>query len=414
MTPNQSFLTEVLLDDYTYHLPEKNIAVFPVEPRDHSRLLVYNKGNIIHTDFYKVTDFLPEGTLLVFNDTKVIPARLHFRRDTGALIEIFLLQPQNHSQTAHEAMRQTGECIWQCMIGNKKRWKEGEVLKMKYTTSDNEEVLIQVVQVDNAQNLVHFSWTPAEMPFSEIVSALGEIPLPPYLNRKASKKDEETYQTIYSRKEGAVAAPTAGLHFTENVLDTLKSKSIQTEFITLHVGAGTFQPIKEKNVLQHPMHIEQIVFAKKSIASFLEKPDSVFVVGTTSMRSMESLYWYGVKLLKGESSDFFIEKMYPYQIHENLPTTYQAFQAVYQQLEKENLEEISGETQILIVPGYQFRVCKGLVTNYHQPGSTLILLVAAFIGKDWRLVYEEALKNEYRFLSYGDSSVLIPNNATVG
>lgn len=408
MSPNPSFLTEILLEEYTYHLPEEHIATFPVEPRDQSRLLVYNKGNITHTNFYKVMDFLPEGTLLVFNDTKVIPARLYFRRDTGALIEIFLLQPQNHSQTAHEAMRQTGSCTWQCMIGNKKRWKEGEALKVLLTISGTESIVVEAVLIDVTQNLVCFSWSPTELPFSEVLAKLGEIPLPPYLNRKASKKDEETYQTVYSRNEGAVAAPTAGLHFTDTVFAELRAKSIDTEFITLHVGAGTFQPIKEKNVWQHPMHIEQVVFTISSLEKFLQKPESIFVVGTTSMRSMESLYWYGVKLLRQETTTFFIEKVYPYQIEGQLPTISESFRAIYDYMQQHNLEEILGETQILIVPGYQFRVCKGLITNYHQPGSTLILLVAAFVGEDWKRIYQEALNNGYRFLSYGDSSVLIP------
>ncbi len=408
--------TQIRLDDYTYDLSEDRIAVFPVEPRDHSRLLVYDKGDFTHTRFYKLTDFLPDGIQLVFNDTKVIPARLYFRRETGALIEIFLLQPQQHSQPVHQALRQTGECTWQCLIGNKKRWKEDERItahardeaEKNFHAFPEKEIFVTATLVDREQNLVRFSWFPAELPFSKILPHLGEIPLPPYLNRKATEKDAETYQTVYSTREGAVAAPTAGLHFTDQVFAALKAKGIETEFITLHVGAGTFQPIKEKNVLHHPMHVEQIVFTKNSIRNFLKTPESIFVVGTTSLRSMESLYWYGVKLLNGETTTFFIEKLYPYQAVQPLPSVKEALEAVYQHMETEQWEEIAGETQILIVPGYRFRVCKGLITNYHQPGSTLILLVAAFIGADWKRVYEEALSNEYRFLSYGDSSLLMP------
>ncbi len=405
-----SFAAEINLNDYAYSLPEDQIAVFPVEPRDHSRLLVYRPESLTHTQFYNITDFLPENTLLIFNDTKVIPARLYFRRETGALIEIFLLQPQNLSQTVHETMRQTGSCTWQCMIGNKKRWKEGETLTASIPGGKEDGAAMQVSATlsDREQNWVHFSWNPASLAFSEILPQLGEIPLPPYLNRKATDKDTETYQTVYSRKEGAVAAPTAGLHFTEAVFEGLRQKHIATEFITLHVGAGTFQPIKEQNVWNHPMHIEQIVFNKNSIQNFLKTPESIFVVGTTSMRSMESLYWYGVKLRKNETHRFFIEKLYPYQSTEPLPSVSESFQAVLAHMEENNLNEIAGETQILIVPGYRFRVCKGLITNYHQPGSTLILLVAAFIGQDWKQVYKEALKNKYRFLSYGDSSLLMP------
>lgn len=401
---SDTLTTEIRLDDYTYHLPEERIATFPVEPRDHSRLLVYQNQTITHTEFYRIADFLPANTLLVFNDTKVIPARLYFRRDTGALIEIFLLQPQNHSQTVHEAMRQTGECTWECMIGNKKRWKEDEVIR--FSDGNSVQVLAQLINRD--QNLVHFSWQPAGLSFAEVLPQLGEIPLPPYLNRKATAKDAETYQTVYSKKEGAVAAPTAGLHFTDQVFAALKTRHIATEFITLHVGAGTFQPIKEQNVLKHPMHVEQIVFTQNSIRNFIKTPESIFVVGTTSMRSMESLYWYGVKLLRGETTRFFVEKLYPYQVEGPLPSVEEAFQAVDAHMQSQGLSEIAGETQILIVPGYTFRVCKGLITNYHQPGSTLILLVAAFIGQDWKRVYQQALENNYRFLSYGDSSLLIP------
>ena len=402
MNPNDTPTSEISLQDYTYHLPENRIAAHPVEPRDASKLLVYDEGSIRHTHFRCLSDFVPANTLLVFNDTKVIPARLYFRRDTGGVIEIFLLQPQHNGQSVQEAMRQTAQGTWQCMIGNRKRWKQGEVLQ-----AATGEITVSATLVDEEMNLVRFSWQPAEKPFSEILLHLGTIPLPPYLNRKATEKDTEQYQTVYSRHEGAVAAPTAGLHFTEGVLDSLRAKGIGSEFVTLHVGAGTFQPIKTENVLHHPMHTEQMVFNKNSIKKFAQTPGSIFAVGTTSMRSLESLYWYGVKLLEGETR-FFIEKLYPYQIQSPLPTAETAFRAVHDFMESQNLDELAGETQIMIVPGYVFRVCKGLVTNYHQPGSTLILLVAAFLGPDWRRVYEAALNSGYRFLSYGDSSLLIP------
>ncbi len=402
MNPNDAPTSSISLQDYTYHLPENRIAAHPAEPRDASKLLVYDQGNMTHTHFRCLSDFVPAHTLLVFNDTKVIPARIFFRRDTGGIVEVFLLQPQNNDQPVHEAMRQTAGCTWQCMIGNKKRWKPGETLQAAAG-----EATVSAILVDAETNLVHFSWQPAHLPFSEVLPHLGNIPLPPYLNRQATGKDTEQYQTVYSRHEGAVAAPTAGLHFTDGVLESLKSKGVDCEFITLHVGAGTFQPIKAENVLHHPMHTEQMVFTKNSIAKLAQTPDSIFAVGTTSMRSLESLYWYGVKLLEGETR-FFIEKLYPYQNHAPLPTAGAAFRAVLESMESQNLDELAGETQIMIVPGYVFRVCKGLVTNYHQPGSTLILLVAAFLGPDWRRVYEAALENEYRFLSYGDSSLLVP------
>lgn len=401
MNPNDAPTSPISLEGYTYHLPEDRIASHPAEPRDASKLLVYDRGGVTHTHFRSLPNFVPANTLLVFNDTKVIPARLYFRRDTGGLIEIFLLQPQSN-ESVHEAMRQTAQCTWQCMIGNKKRWKQGEIMQASANG-----IAVSATLTDPGQNLVHFAWQPAETPFAEILPHLGEIPLPPYLNRKTTEKDAEHYQTVYSRHEGAVAAPTAGLHFTDGVLDSLRAKGIDRAFVTLHVGAGTFQPIKAENVLQHPMHTEQMVFTKNSIQKFAQTPAAIFAVGTTSMRSLESLYWYGVKLLNGQTR-FFIEKLYPYQRHSPLPTAAAAFRAVHDFMESQNLDELAGETQIMIVPGYGFRVCKGLITNYHQPGSTLILLVAAFLGADWRRVYRAALENDYRFLSYGDSSLLMP------
>ncbi len=407
--PSDVSLSALKLDQYLYQLPDTQIALYPIEPRDQSRLLVYDAGQLIHTQFFQLANFLPPHILLVYNDTKVIPARLYFRRSTGALIEIFLLQPENLSRSVHETMRQQTSCTWQCLIGNKKKWKEGEVLTATFTDTHQVSVTVKVALQQAETNTVHFSWSPDSYTFSDILPYLGEIPLPPYLHRKATSHDTETYQTVYSQKEGAVAAPTAGLHFTPEVFQTLKEKGIDTEFITLHVGAGTFQPIKTSNVVEHPMHTEQLIFSKKSIRKFLDKSDTIFVVGTTSMRSMESLYWYGVLLLEGKTTRFFIEKLYPYQPHPSLPSVQASFEAVYAYMESQCLEEITGETQILIVPGYSFRVCKGLITNFHQPESTLILLIAAFIGEDWRHIYTEALQEGYRFLSYGDSSLLMPS-----
>lgn len=400
---------EINLEKYLYELPTERIALFPLEKRDQAKLQVYRKGEITHSNFYKISQFLPPKSLLVFNNTRVIPARLYFRRSTGALIEIFLLQPALANLPVNLAMQERTACTWKCMIGNKKRWKEGEVMQQKVEVA-GEEIQINVRLEDRENMLVHFWWTPTQLSFAEILSHLGEIPLPPYLNRDATEQDKRQYQTVYARKEGAVAAPTAGLHFTDEVLQSLEDNEIFTDFLTLHVGAGTFQPIKEKNILQHPMHKEQIIFTKSNINKLLLHAGEVIAVGTTSVRALESLFWYGVKLFSSqEHTDFKIEKLFPYSLPpEQIPGLNASLTAVLQYMESHALEEITGETEILIVPGYCFRVCKGLITNYHLPGSTLLLLIAAFIGEDWRKVYEEALRNNYRFLSYGDSSLLLP------
>jgi S-adenosylmethionine:tRNA ribosyltransferase-isomerase len=400
---------DICLDDFTYDLPSEKIALFPLAQRDHSRLQVYRQGQITHTHFYELAQFIPAESLLVFNNTRVIPARIYFRRSSGAVIEIFLLQPENLHESIHTVMQMQGGCTWKCLIGNKKRWKEGEVLQQSIHLTGTE-IQLTASLLNRDEQLVHLQWTPATVRFSELLPQLGEIPLPPYLNRRVTDRDQESYQTVYSVKEGAVAAPTAGLHFTEAVLASLREKGVNTDFVTLHVGAGTFQPIKATNVLQHPMHGEQIVFNQANIRLLLEKIAHIVAVGTTSMRALESLYWYGVKLLlQPADTSFFIKKLFPYEsdpVH--LPTASDALQQVLLHMEQNGYEEVIGETQILIVPGYSFRLCKGLVTNYHQPGSTLLLLIAAFIGPDWRKVYAEALENNYRFLSYGDSSLLLP------
>jgi len=399
----------IRLEDYTYDLPDDRIAAFPLEPRDHSKLLVYRRGAIGHGVFKELAQYVPAGSLLVFNDTKVIPARLYFRRDTGALVEIFLLQPHRLEQSIHAIMGARGTCTWRCMIGNKKRWKEGEALTQVVPTPGGI-ITVRAVLADREAQEVRFEWDPAHRRFAELLPQLGEIPLPPYLNRKATEKDKTQYQTVYARKEGAVAAPTAGLHFTDRVLTDLVEGGATLDYVTLHVGAGTFQPIKAENVIAHPMHAEQIVFTRGNLERLAGQADPIIAVGTTSMRALESLYWYGVKLLAGQAGPhLFVEKLYPYG-HDPaaLPPAGEVFGAVARYMADQGLEELIGETEILIVPGYRFRVCRGLVTNYHQPGSTLILLVAAFVGDDWRRIYGEALAGGYRFLSYGDSSLLLP------
>lgn len=439
-------VSEVLLRDYQYDLPDERIARYPVVPRDSSKLLVYQNNKIAHQHFSDLSDYLPLNSFLVFNDTKVIPARVFFQKPTGAFIEIFLLHPEAPTRIIHDAMQQTESAVWSCMVGNKKRWKEGEVLDLQFAvgsrlsaigyrqasekhdltthnsqlTTHNSAYELKVEWANYEKNWVRFSWSSlavgtseTKLSFVEVVKALGEIPLPPYLNRKANIRDEETYQTVYSNIEGAVAAPTAGLHFTENVFLSLAQKGINHDFVTLHVGAGTFQPVKVQNAVEHTMHAEQIVFKKSLITNLIKNITQLIVVGTTSMRSLESLYWFGVKLLNNQEAAspllFFIEKLAPYQNYDKLPSAKESLQTVSNYMDKHGFEELIGETEIMIFPSYTFKVCKGLITNFHQPQSTLMLLVAAFVGPDWRKIYNEALINNYRFLSYGDSSLLFPS-----
>jgi S-adenosylmethionine:tRNA ribosyltransferase-isomerase len=393
------------LQSYTYDLPDDRIAKYPIEIRDQSKLMVYRDGEMTHLRFTDITSQLPKNTLLVFNDTKVIPARAHFRKETGAVIELLLLHPELPTRVINDAMLAKHSCVWECMIGNKKRWKAGDTLT-NVLEVNGIAVNLQVSYHNYEQNLVRLTWD-ADITFLELVKALGEIPLPPYLNRDTEEPDKETYQTVYANHDGAVAAPTAGLHFTPRVFEALEKKGIHKSFLTLHVGAGTFQPIKVEKVTEHRMHSEQVVFARALIGDLLESVDHIVPVGTTSLRSLESLYWFGVKLFKEETTIFNIEKLYPYPWkEEELPSARESLQAIADYMDASRLEEIVGETEIFIFPGYRFRLCRGIITNYHQPGSTLILLVAAFVGKDWKVIYSEALANDYRFLSYGDSSLL--------
>jgi S-adenosylmethionine:tRNA ribosyltransferase-isomerase len=398
-------LPEILLADYHYDLPDERIARYPVEPRDTSKLMVYQEGNIAHEHFYNLSHHLTSNSFLVFNDTKVIPARIFFQKPTGAVIEIFLLHPEAPTRIINDAMQQTESCVWSCMIGNKKRWRPGEVLTTEIRLP-NYDLQIRAELADKENNWVRFTWDSADksMPFVDVIRVLGEIPLPPYLNRKAEGRDLETYQTVYSKIEGAVAAPTAGLHFTKDVLQSLSQKGVETAFVTLHVGAGTFQPVKVQNAVEHTMHAEQLVFTLEFIEKLQLHLGNIIAVGTTSVRALESLYWYGVRLLQ-EQKSFWIEKLSPYQTS-NPPTAEAALAAVANYMREQNWSEVVGETEILIFPGYEFKLCHGLITNFHQPGSTLMLLVAAFVGSDWIKIYEEALSDNYRFLSYGDSSLL--------
>ncbi len=388
------------INDYTYVLPADRIARYPLSRRDESRLLIYRGGEIAHDQFKSIAGYLPPESMLFFNDTKVIPARLYFSKETGAVIEIFLLHPVSPSTLLVEAMEAERTCTWVCTIGNLKRWHEGTPL-----TRQVNDTTLEVTLLNKVDGLVRFTWNTGRT-FAEIVSMCGETPLPPYLNRNPEESDRERYQTVYSHHEGAVAAPTAGLHFSPDVFRSLEQKHIMADFLTLHVSAGTFRPIKVLNAAEHPMHNEQVVVTRDNIKHLLS--DKIVIpVGTTSVRTIESLYWYGVKLLHDPDSAFVVDQYDPYR-QEELPSKEKSLEAILAYMDNRRINHITGETSIYILPGYTFRICRGLITNFHQPGSTLILLVAALIGEDWKKVYQSALENQYRFLSYGDSSLLLP------
>ena len=393
------------LSDYEYTLPEEKIAKFPLAKRDSSKLLHYKDGQISHLNFSNLPELLPSDTLLVYNDTKVIPARLIFQRETGARIEIFLLQPIAPTTVIPEIMLAKHPVIWETMIGNSKKWKDGEVLKGLIPFNEKT-ITLQAKLINREKRTVEFSWDKSDVAFVDVVEASGEVPLPPYLNRKPNQDDKSRYQTVYSEKEGAVAAPTAGLHFTPEVFEKLRRKGVKEAQVTLHVSAGTFQPIKASQVTEHPMHSEQIHVNRETIEKILLHLGNVVTVGTTSVRTLESLYWYGVKLIEGKGEELRIEKLFPYENRKSLPSAQKSYEAILLFMQEKGLRTIMGTTEIFIFPGYEYKIVKGLITNFHQPGSTLILLIATILGDDWKRVYGEALSNEYRFLSYGDSSLL--------
>lgn len=392
-------------EEFSYILPDEKIARFPLENRDLSRLLLYSGGEITHHVFRQIQDLLDSDHLLVFNDTRVIPARLHFYKHTGARIEIFILDPVFPSTNVYEALTAQNACTWFTIIGNLKKWHEGELLSMNLPGG----ILLQAELTDRESRQVKFTWNQADFSFQDILARAGKIPLPPYLNREADENDVQTYQTVYAQNQGAVAAPTAGLHFTPEVLSSLRNKGTGLIHLTLHVGAGTFQPLKSEQVKDHDMHKEQISVTAETLQHLIRDQRHRIAVGTTSLRSLESLYWFGVRLMENPEASFFIPKLYPYSDFSfPLPNRYDALLRVQSYMQSKGLHTLVGETEILIMPGYIFRNIDSLITNFHQPGSTLMVLVAALIGNDWKKVYQTALDENYRFLSYGDSSWLKP------
>lgn len=404
-------LQDIRISDYTYELPEERIAKFPLEKRDESKLLAYRQGKIEHHRFKELVEILGEEHLLVFNDSKVIHARMEFFRKTGARIEILLLNPYEPA-SVEQAIQATASCSWKCIIGRKKRWKEGEILE-KSLQIDGKEVLIRAELLNREEDLVKLSFEEAEIPFAEILSHSGDLPLPPYLKREAQESDEVQYQTVYAKESGAVAAPTAGLHFTDQVLSDLQAKGVQQEFVTLHVSAGTFLPVKSDAVVDHDMHREQFVLKRSSLLKIKDAIGKIILVGTTSMRVIESLYWLGLQMLEKKedleaSYHFHIQKMEAYEKAASSISVKEALDAILSFMDRHEIDRIYASTSILIMPGYSFKLSRGLITNFHMPDTTLLLLVAALVGEDWRKIYQAALDNDYRFLSYGDSSILLP------
>lgn len=396
------------IQDFDYELPDERIAKYPLKERDTSRLLVWQDGVIRHQAFYELPELLRGDEIFFFNNTRVIPARLFFRKETGSLIETFLLSPEEPA-LVEQAMRAAGTTTWACAVGNLKRWKDGQTL-LREIEADGKKIILKATLVSRRDQIVQFEWDSSALPFARIVEACGEVPIPPYLNREAEFSDRSTYQTVYSKKDGAVAAPTAGLHFTPRVLDSLKEKGVQLEELTLHVSAGTFKPVSAGNALEHEMHAEQVSLTRQNVAA-LATGRKIIAVGTTSLRTLESLYWFGVRLMEDPEADFDIGQYEPYgHDSDSLPGLATVAEKILDYMTRNNLPELHGNTRIYIVPGYRFRVADMLITNFHQPASTLLLLVSAFTGgENWKEIYRSALENDYRFLSYGDSSMLISN-----
>ena len=397
------------ISGYTYHLLEHKIAEYPLSRRDESKLLVYKNGSISNDIYKNIAAHLPEGSLLVFNNTRVVEARILFQKSTGGVIEIFCLEPHERYTDITSAMQQKSNVWWQCLVGGASKWKRGQVLK-KIIYAYNKEILLQAVYVEKTKDnfVIELSWTDAEMTFAELLHHAGAIPLPPYIKRKTEQSDVERYQTIYAQEEGSVAAPTAGLHFTEHIFKSLEEKKIQKNFVTLHVGAGTFKPVKSDILDQHEMHAEFIDVSLKTIESIKANAgNNVISVGTTSLRTIESLYWLGVKIAMDNPHDIpHLQQWDPYDFSiQDMPAD-EALSHLSNWMKLHSLERLITKTSIIIAPGYTFRIAKALITNFHQPNSTLLLLVAAITGQDWRKIYDHALQQDYRFLSYGDGCLL--------
>ena len=399
----------IKISDFNYPLPDERIAKFPLAERDHSKLLIYKHGTVSEDIFTSLPDYLERGEMMVFNNTKVIQARLHFQKETGALIEVFCLEPAAPNDYALN-FQQTGHRSWLCMIGNLKKWKEGTLSRT--VEAGGRQVVFTATRKEacGTSHWVDFTWNDAELTFADLLEAVGELPIPPYLNRKSEESDKQTYQTVYSKIKGSVAAPTAGLHFTERVLKALDEKGVDREELTLHVGAGTFKPVKSTEIEGHEMHTEYVSVKRSTLVKLLAHQCQAIAVGTTSVRTLESLYYLAEIVCANrdaEQTDLHVSQWIPYE-KEHLMTTEEGIRALLDYMDRHGLETLHASTQIIIAPGYDYRIVKKMVTNFHQPQSTLLLLVSAFVHGDWKAIYDYALAHDFRFLSYGDSSLLIP------
>lgn len=404
----ESNVAPISMEQFNYELPDARIAKYPLEQRDASKLLQWKAGTISDHAFANLPKLLPTNSLLVFNNTKVIRARLYFRKETGALIEIFVLDPHTPADYALN-FQQTDQCSWNCIVGNLKKWKSG-VLKTEVHIGDTVlEMSAENVAESGSGRLVRFGWNNAAYTFAQVLEAAGRMPIPPYLNRDTEASDETRYQTVYSKVKGSVAAPTAGLHFTPQVFSDLELAGIKTAELTLHVGAGTFQPVKSATIDAHEMHTEHLIVDRSFIEKLVAHAGPVIAVGTTSIRTLESLFWLGNQLKNGVGFGAETPKVNqwePYRTSQ-VYSRHEAFDALLNYMKTNDLMQIQADTQIIIVPGYPFQVIDGMVTNFHQPQSTLLLLISAFLGIDWKRVYDHALENGYRFLSYGDSNLYL-------
>lgn len=404
---------ELLISQFDYNLPAEKIAAFPLKERDQSKLLVYKEGKIEDSNFFDYSQYLPSGAFIVFNNTRVVNARLHFFTNKGDLIEIFCLEPADSQLDVQLALQQKSAIVWKCLIGDLKKWKEEELIQKISNGNSDIQFSAKIIEKKADAFLIHFNWNDYQISFAEVLELSGKTPLPPYIKRTATEEDKKRYQNIFAKNDGSVAAPTAGLHFTERVFEGLKKKNISYDYLTLHIGAGTFKPVKTKSVKDHEMHSEQIIVEKTFLERLLNTSGgNIVAVGTTSLRTLESLYWLGLKISENKfhpQNEVAVDQWDPYTSDDRL-SLQESIVAIINYLNKNNSDHIITRTRLMIVPGYKWKVVKILTTNFHQPKSTLIMLVAAFVGGEWRKIYDHALSNEYRFLSYGDGSLLFRNS----
>ena len=399
----------IKISEFNYPLPDERIAKFPLSNRDESKLLVYRHGEVSEDRFTSLPFYLEPGEMMVFNNTKVIQARLHFRKGTGALIEVFCLEPIAPNDYVL-SFQQTKKCSWLCMVGNLKKWKEGTLKREVEVKGRTITLSATRGECRGTSHWVDFEWDDESLTFADVLEAVGELPIPPYLNRETQESDKQTYQTVYSKIKGSVAAPTAGLHFTERVLKALDERGIDREELTLHVGAGTFKPVKSEEIEGHEMHTEYISVNKRTIEKLIAHGGQTIAVGTTSVRTLESLYYIGILINQNPEAnqeELHVKQWMPYEPHPIL-TPVESLQCILDYLNRHGMEALHTSTQIIIAPGYDYKIVKKIVTNFHQPQSTLLLLVSAFVKGDWKKIYDYALSHDFRFLSYGDSSLLIP------